>query len=134
MQNLKALEMLNLVDFRYKAENINGTSYRKLLDVYEYMLNDNLSICHIKTYNTASTTYGYVELRELNCSPKTVEISHVAKVNSLFKIYKKDPINGKQFNIHIQQVSFNNFSLSRIKRKNTNLLYSMNPDAEALQI
>ena len=134
MQNLKALEMLNLVDFRYKAENIDGTSYRKLLDVYEYMINDNLSICHIKTYNTASTTYGYVELRELNCSPKTVEIKDILKDNSLFKIYKKEPINGKWFDIHIQQVSVSNLSLSRIKRKNTNLLYSMNPDAEALQI
>ena len=134
MQNLKALEMLNLIDFRHKAENIDGTSYRKLLDVYEYMLNDNLSICYIKTYNTVKKTYGYVELMELNCSPKTVEISDVVKDNSSFKIYKKEPINGKLFNIHIQQVSVSNLSLSRIKRKNTNLLYSMNPDAEALQI
>jgi len=134
MQNLKALEMLNLVDFRHKAKNIKNTNYGKLLDVYEYMLNDNLSICHIKTYNTASTTYGYVELRELNCSPKTVEIKDILKDNSLFKVYKTEPINGKWFDIHIQQVSVNNSSLSRIKRKNTNLLYSMNPDAEALQI
>ena len=45
MQDSKALALaiLNLVDFRYKAESIKNTSYRKLLDTYKYMLNDNLS-------------------------------------------------------------------------------------------
>ena len=50
MQDSKALAILNLVDFRYKAEEIKNTSYRKLLDTYRYMLNDNLSICYVKTY------------------------------------------------------------------------------------
>ena len=47
MQDSKALALaiLNLLDFRYKAESIKNTSYRKLLDTYKYMLNDNLSIC-----------------------------------------------------------------------------------------
>ena len=49
MQDSKALAILNLVDFRYKAESIKNTSYRKLLETYKYMLNDNLSICYIKT-------------------------------------------------------------------------------------
>ena len=42
MQDSKALAMLNLVDFRYKAESIKDTSYRKRLETYKYMLNDNL--------------------------------------------------------------------------------------------
>ena len=107
MQNLKALEMLNLVDFRYKAESIKNTSYRKLLDAYKYMLNDNLSICYIKRHT--ARTYRYVELRELNCSSKSIEISDVAKDNSLFKVYKTEQINGKWFDIHIQQISRENF-------------------------
>ena len=63
MQDSKALALaiLNLVDFRYKAESIKNTSYRKLLDTYKYMLNDNLSICYIKTYSISR--YGYLELR-----------------------------------------------------------------------
>ena len=34
MQDSKALAMLNLVDFRYKAESIKDTSYRKRLEIY----------------------------------------------------------------------------------------------------
>ena len=132
MQNLKALEMLNLIDFRHKAENIDGTSYRKLLDAYKYMLNDNLSICYIKTYSISR--YGYLEFREVDCYYKPIEIEDIIKYNSLFKVYKTEPINGKWFDTHIQQISRENFSLSRIKTKNTNLLLSMNQDAEALQI
>ena len=130
MQNLKALEMLNLVDFRHKAKNIKNTNYGKTFNPYKYMLNDNFSICYIKRHT--ARTYRYVELRELNCSSKSIEISDIERDNSLFKVYKTEPINGKWFDIHIQQVSVNNSSLSRIKRKNTNLLYSMNQDAEAL--
>lgn len=33
MQDSKALAILNLVDFRYKAESIKNTSYRKLLEI-----------------------------------------------------------------------------------------------------
>ena len=128
MQNLKALEMLNLVDFRYKAENIDGTSYRKLLDAYKYMLNDNLSICYIKTYSISR--YGYLEFREVDCYSKPVEIEDIVRDISLFKIYKTEQINGKWFDTHIQQISRENFSFSRIKTKNTNLLLSMNPEVE----
>lgn len=123
MQDSKALAMLNLVDFRYKAEEIKNTSYRKLLDTYKYMLNDNLSICYIKTYSISR--YGYLEFREVDCSSKLIEISDIERDASLFKIYKKEPINGKWFDIHIQQISRLNCSLSHIKTKNLNLLYSM---------
>ena len=101
MQDSKALALaiLNLVDFRYKAESIKNTSYRKLLETYNYMLNDNLSICYIKTYSISR--YGYLEFREVDCSSKLVEISDVERDNSLFKIYKKEPIDGKWFDIHI---------------------------------
>ena len=128
MQNLKALEMLNLIDFRHKAENIDGTSYRKLLDAYKYMLNDNLSICYIKTYSISR--YGYLEFREVDCYSKPIEIEDIVRDISLFKIYKTEPINGKWFDTHIQQISRENFSFSRIKTKNTNLLLSMNPEVE----
>ena len=120
MQDSKALAMLNLVDFRYKAEIIKDTSYRKRLETYKYMLNDNLSICYIKTYSISR--YGYLEFRE---SSKLVEISDIERDNSLFKIYKKEPIDGKWFDIHIQQISRPNYSMSQIKTKNLNLLYSM---------
>ena len=123
MQDSKALEILNLVDFRYKAESIKNTSYRKLLDTYKYMLNDNLSICYIKTYSISR--YSYLELREVDCSSKFVEISNIERDNSLFKIYKKEPIDGKWFDVHIQQISRPNYSISQIKTKNLNLLYSM---------
>ena len=123
MQDSKALAMLNLVDFRYKAESIKNTSYRKLLETYNYMLNDNLSICYIKTYSISR--YGYLEFREVDCSSKLVEISDIERDNSLFKIYKKEPIDGKLFDIHIQQISRPNYSMSQIKTKNLNLLYSM---------
>ena len=125
MQDSKALALaiLNLVDFRYKAESIKNTSYRKLLETYNYMLNDNLSICYIKTYSISR--YGYFEFREVNCSSKLVEISDIERDNSLFKIYKKEPIDGKWFDIHIQQISRPNYSLSHIKKKNLNLLHSM---------
>ena len=123
MQDSKALAMLNLVDFRYKAESIKNTSYRKLLNAYSFMLNDNLSICYIKTYSISR--YGYLEFREVDCSSKLVEISDIKRDNSLFKIYKKEPISGKWFVIHIQQISRPNYSLSQIKTKNLNLLHSM---------
>ena len=123
MQDSLALAILNLVDFRYKAESIKNTSYRKRLETYKYMLNDNLSICYIKTYSISR--YGYLEFREVDCSSKLIEISDIERDNSLFKIYKKEPINGKWFDIHIQQISRQNLSLSRIKTKNLNLLYSM---------
>ena len=125
MQDSKALALaiLNLVDFRYKAESIKDTSYRKLLDTYKYMLNDNLSICYIKTYSISR--YGYIELREVDYFSKLVEISDIERDNSLFKIYKKEPIDGKWFDIHIQQISRPNYSMSQIKTKNLNLLYSM---------
>ena len=124
MEDLKALAILNLVDFRYKAiESIKNTSYRKLLDTYKYMLNDNLSICYIKRYGTSR--YSYLELREVDCSSKLVEISDIERDNSLFKIYKKEPIDGKWFDVNIQQISRPNYSMSQIKTKNLNLLYSM---------
>ena len=125
MQDSKALALaiLNLVDFRYKAESIKDTSYRKRLEAYKYMLNDNLSICYIKTYSISR--YGYLEFREVDCSSKLVEISDIERDNSLFKIYKKEPIDGKWFDIHIQQISRPNYSMSQIKTKNLNLLYSM---------
>lgn len=123
MQNSKSLAMLNLVDFRYKAESIKNTSYRKFLETYNYMLNDNLSICYIKTYN--KSRYGYLEFREVDCSSKLVEILDIERDNSLFKIYKKEPIDGKLFDIHIQQISRPNYSLSQIKTKNLSLLHSM---------
>ena len=84
MQDSKALAMLNLVDFRYKAESIKNTSYRKLLETYKYMLNDNLSICYIKAYSRSR--YGYLEFREVDYSSKLVEISDIERDNSLFKI------------------------------------------------
>ena len=123
MQDSKALAMLNLVDFRYKAESIKDTSYRKRLEAYKYMLNDNLSVCYIKTYSISR--YGYLEFREVDCSSKLVEISDIEIDSSLFKIYKKEPIYGKWFDIHIQQISRLNCSLSQIKTKNLNLLHSM---------
>ena len=123
MQDSKALAMLNLVDFRYKAESIKDTSYRKRLETYKYMLNDNLSICYIKTYSISR--YGYIEFREVDCPSKFVEISDIERDASLFKIYKKEPIDGKWFDIHIQQISRPNYSMSQIKTKNLNLLYSM---------
>ena len=123
MQDSKALEMLNLVDFRYKAESIKDTSYRKRLETYKYMLNDNLSICYIKTYSISK--YGYLEFREVDCSSELVEILDIERDASLFKIYKKEPIDGKWFDIHIQQISRPNYSMSQIKTKNLNLLYSM---------
>ena len=123
MQDSKALAMLNLVDFRYKAESIKNTSYRKLLDAYKYMLNDNLSICYIKTYSISR--YGYIEFREVDCYSKLVEIEDIVRDSSLFKIYKKEPIDGKLFDVHIQQISRPNYSLSQIKTKNLNLLHSM---------
>ena len=123
MQDSKALAMLNLVNFRHKAQSIKNTSYRKFLETYNYMLNDNLSLCYIKTYSISR--YGYFELREVDCSPKLVEISDIERDSSLFKIYKKEPIDGKWFDTHIQQISRQNYSLSQIKTKNLNLLYSM---------
>lgn len=125
MQDSKALALaiLNLVDFRYKAESIKDTSYRKRLEAYKYMLNDNLSICYIKTYSISR--YGYLEFKEVDCSSKLVEISDIERDNSLFKIYKEEPIDGKWFDIHIQQISRPNYSMSQIKTKNLNLLYSM---------
>ena len=123
MQDSKALAILNLVDFRYKAESIKDTSYRKLLETYKYMLNDNLSICYIKTYSISR--YGYLELREVDYFSKLVEISDIERDNSLFKIYKKEPIDGKWFDVHMQQISRPNYSMSQIKTKNLNLLYSM---------
>ena len=123
MQDSKALAILNLVDFRYKAESIKDTSYRKLLETYKYMLNDNLSICYIKRYSISR--YNYLEFREVDCSSKLLEISDIERDNSLFKIYKKEPIDGKWFDIHIQQISRPNYSLSHIKKKNLNLLHSM---------
>ena len=130
MQDSKALAMLNLVDFRYKAESIKNTSYRKLLETYKYMLNDNLSICYIKTYSISR--YGYLEFREVDCSSKLVEISDIERDASLFKIYKKEPIDGKWFDIHIQQISRPNYSMSQIKTKNLNLLYSMKLEEKVL--
>ena len=47
MEDLKALAILNLVDFRYKAKNIKNTNYGKTLNAYKYMINDNFSICYI---------------------------------------------------------------------------------------
>lgn len=132
MQNSKALAMLNLVNFRHKAESIKNTSYRKFLETYNYMLNDNLSICYIKTYNNISR-YGYLEFREVDCSSKLVEISDIERDNSLFKIYKKEPIDGKLFDIHIQQISRPYYSLSQIKTKNLNLLYSMKLEEKVWQ-
>ena len=123
MQDSKALAMLNLVDFRYKAESIKNTSYRKLLETHRHMLNDNLSICYIKTYSISR--YGYLEFREVDCSSKLVEISDIERDNSLFKIYEKEPIDVKWLDIHIQQISRPNYSMSQIKTKNLNLLYSM---------
>lgn len=123
MQNSKALAMLNLVNFRHKAQSIKNTSYRKLLGTYNNMLNDNLSICYIKTYSISR--YGYLELREVDCSYKLVEISDIERDNFLFKIYKKEPIDGKLFDINIQQISRPNYSLSQIKTKNLNLLDSI---------
>ena len=123
MQDSIALAILNLVDFRYKAESIKDTSYRKLLETYKYMLNDNLSICYIKTYSISR--YGYLELREVDYFSKLVEISDIERDNSLFKIYKKEPIDGKWFDVHMQQISRPNYSMSQIKTKNLNLLYSM---------
>ena len=125
MQDSKALALaiLNLVDFRYKAESIKDTSYRKRLEAYKYMLNDNLSICYIETYSISR--YGYIEFREVDCYSKLVEIEDIERDNSLFKIYKKKPIDGKWFDIHIQQISRPNYSISQIKTKNLNLLYSM---------
>ena len=123
MQDSKALAMLNLVDFRYKAESIKDTSYRKRFETYKNMLNDNLSICYIKTYSISR--YGYLEFRKVDCSSKFVEISDIERDASLFKIYKKEPIDGKWFDIHIQQISRPNYSLSQIKTKNLNLLHSM---------
>ena len=125
MQDSKALALaiLNLVDFRYKAESIKDTSYRKRLETYKYMLNDNLSICYIETYSISR--YGYIEFREVDCYSKLVEIEDIERDNSLFKIYKKKPIDGKWFDIHIQQISRPNYSMSQIKTKNLNLLYSM---------
>ena len=123
MQNLKALAMLNLVNFRHKAQSIKNTSYRKFLETYNYMLNDNLSICYIKTYSISR--YGYLEFREVDCSSELVEILDIERDASLFKIYKKEPIDGKLFDIHIQQISRPNYSLSQIKTKNLNLLHSM---------
>ena len=129
MQDSKALAMLNLVDFRYKAESIKNTSYRKLLDAYKYMLNDNLSICYIKRYSISR--YGYLEFREADYSSKLIEISDIERDSSLFKIYKKEPIDGKWFDTHIQQISRTNYSLSQIKTKNLNLLYSMTLEKKA---
>lgn len=123
MQDSKALAMLNLVDFRHKAESIKNTSYRKLLETYKYMLNDNLSICYIKTYSISR--YGYLEFREVDFLSKLVEISDIERDNSLFKIYKKEPIDGKLFDVHIQQISRPNSSLSQIQTKNLNLLHSI---------
>ena len=124
MQNSKALEMLNLVEFRHRAKNIKNTNYGKTFNTYKYMINDNFSICYIRTYDINS--YGYIEeFREVDCSSKLVEISDIERDNSLFKIYKKEPIDGKWFDIHIQQISRQNYSLSYIKTKNLNLLHSM---------
>ena len=52
-------------------------------------------------------------------------LSNIERDASLFKIYKKEPIDGKWFDIHIQQISRSNYSMSQIKTKNLNLLYSM---------
>lgn len=123
MKDSKALAMLNLVNFRHKAQSIKNTSYRKFLETYNYMLNDNLSLCYIKTYSISRCDY--LELREVDCSSKFVEISDIERDNSLFKIYKKEPIDGKLFDVHIQQISRPNYSLSQIKTKNLNLLHSM---------
>ena len=123
MQDSKALAMLNLVNFRHKAQSIKNTSYGKFIETDYYMLNDNLSICYIKTYSISG--YAYLELREVDCSSKLVEIEDIERDASLFKIYKKEPIDGKLFDIHIQQISRPNYSLSQIKTKNLNLLHSM---------
>ena len=130
MQDSKALAILNLVDFRYKAESIKDTSHRKQLEAYKYMLNDNLSICYIKTYSISR--YGYIEFREVDCYSKLVEIKNIVMDSSLFKVYKTEPINGKWFDTHIQQISRENFSFSRIKTKNLNLLYSMKLEEKVL--
>ena len=118
MQNSKALAMLNLVDFRYKAESIKNTSYRKLLDAYKYMLNDNLSICYIKTYSRSR--YGYIEFKEVNSFMSSIEISDVDVIHSLSKI------SGKSIDVHIQNASQEKYSISNIRKKNSMLIDSIN--------
>ena len=71
-------------------------------------------------------------MRDVYCSSKFVDITDIERDNSLFKIYKKEPIDGKWFDIHMQQIARPNYSMSQIKTKNLNLLYSMKLEEKVL--
>ena len=118
MQNSKALAMLNLVEFRHKAKNIKNTNYGKTFNAYKYMINDNFSICYIRTYDINS--YGYIEFKEVNCLPKDIKILDVDVIHSLSKI------SGKSIDVHIQNASQENYSISTIRKKNSILIDSIN--------
>lgn len=118
MQDSKALAMLNLVEFRHRAKNIKNTTYGKTFNTYKYMINDNFSICYIRTYDINS--YGYIEFREANCLSKDIEISDVDVIHSLSKI------SGKSIDVHIQNASQENYSIFNIRKKNSILIDSIN--------
>ena len=118
MQNSKALAMLNLVEFRHRAKNIKNTTYGKTFNTYKYMINDNFSICYIRTYDINS--YGYIEFKEVNSFISSIEISDVDVIHSLSKI------SGKSIDVHIQNASQEKYSISNIRKKNSILINSIN--------
>ena len=118
MENSKALEMLNLVEFRHKAKNIKNTTYGKTFNTYKYMINDNFSICYIRTYDINS--YGYIEFREVNSLASSIEISEVDVIHSLSKI------SGKSIDVHIQNASQEKYSISNVRKKNSIIIDSIN--------
>ena len=110
--------MLNLVEFRHKAKNIKNTNYGKTFNTYKYMINDNFSICYIRTYDINS--YGYIEFKEVNSFASSIEISDVDVIHSLSKI------SGKLIDVHIQNASQEKYSISSIRKKNSILIDSIN--------
>lgn len=118
MKNSKALAMLNLVEFRHKAKSIKNTNYGKTFNTYKYMINDNFSICYIRTYDINS--YGYIEFKEVNSFVSSIEISEVDVIHSLSKI------SGKSIDVHIQNASQEKYSISTIRKKNSILIDSIN--------
>ena len=116
MQDLKALSILNLVDFRYKAESIKNTRYRKLLDTYKYMLNDNLTLVFVDSGSSVKNKYisdKYLFIYKY-ITQRRIQEQMIAPVNSSSRvgrhsshIHHSNPISQEISSSHIQSIRKN---------------------------